>query len=247
MKINIRIPLLAVILSAALLLPAYSADTSGMELVSETDSFRFYARDGNDYSIFTNSLDEKSGEFEELFQKRLAEKVDFYIYPDRKIFFKDVLHCDEPFGTTTAMADHVSNRIYLTSPYDPEVKDLGKDMRKVAVHELVHLYFPSEYIFIREGTAEYFSGRLVAVQPEELPYGFHNIRFYVDGPDETRKAYNLSGWMMKFIIEECLDGGLEKELQRFKLYCAKPDDYTVIGFKSESDFFEDFRAFLELK
>ena len=247
MKKEVKILIFIVFLSGAAFFRLFSADITGMKLLSETDSFRFYARDESDYSVFNTLLDKKCREFERIFQVKLPEKVDFYIYPDRKIFFSDVLLCDETFGTTTAMADHVNYNIYLSSPYDDEVRKLGKDMKKVAVHELVHLYFPSGYIFIREGMAEYYSDRLEPAAPEDIPDGFFDIRFYVDGPEETRKAYNISGWMMKFIIEECLEGGLENELNRFRQYCKNPDDYPVIGFENEQIFFKRFGEYLGQK
>ncbi len=223
----------------------FAADTSGMELFAETGSFRFYARDADDYSDFYQLLDEKSREFELLFQKKLPVKVDFYIYPDRVSFFRDALHCDKPFGTTTALADHVGHRIHLTSPYDEEVIKIGKDMKKVAVHELVHLYFPSRYIFIREGMAEYYSDRLNPMLPEDIPKRLSDMAFYHKGDDETRKAYNASGWMMKFIIEECLNGGLQGDRRRFLKYTNNPEDYTILGYGSEAAFFEAFSGYIK--
>ena len=191
----------------------YCADLSTEKKIAETDDFIYFSEDDRDYTELIDLVERKNKIFQNIFNKSLPEKIRVYIFSDQLSFSKKVFGSDEPVQNATGLADHVSCRFFITSFYD-DCKPKERLM-KTPVHELVHIYFPSNYIWIREGTACYYSGMLDKISADEVPEHLYDLRFYTEGPEETEKAYNCSSWMVKFIIEECLNNDL-KEFRRYE-------------------------------
>ena len=205
MKNNLLLIILLIILAGTEL---SGVDLSTQTLIHESESFRFFAEDTRDYSELFDLMETKYDEFTGIFGHALARKVDIYIFRDQESFSYRVFGSNEPVQNATGLADHVSGRFFITSYYD-DCKPRER-LLQTPVHELVHLFFPSGFIFIREGVACYYADMLNPIPEEQIPRGFQDIIFYVNGPEETGKAYMASGWMMKFIIEELVAGDIDR-------------------------------------
>lgn len=217
----------------------YSVDLATEKKIAETEDFMYFAEDERDYTELIELLEYKNEKFKKIFNKILSEKISVYIFSDQLSFSKKVFGSDEPVQNATGLADHVSGRFFITSCYD-DCKPKERLM-KTPVHELVHIYFPSNYIWIREGIACYYSDMLEKIPAEEIPKHLYDLKFYTDSPEETEKAYNCSSWMIKYIIEECL----HNDLKAFRKYEQNFEDYNRIGFVDEADFFRGFTEYLE--
>ena len=49
-----------------------------------------------------------------------------------------------------------------------------------------------------------------------------------------------SGWMMKYIFEECLN----RDMEAFRTWMQDPEDYRLLGFGNEPDFFTSWGDWL---
>jgi hypothetical protein len=218
----------------------FSVDLSTQRKIYETDDFAYYAEDTNDYTELIELIETKNKEFEDIFRKKIS-KIQVYVFHDQISFSKHVFNSDIPVHNATGLADHVSMRFFITSFYD--TCKSKERLLQTPIHELVHIYFPSSYIWIREGIACYYAGMLSEVSLDNLPSMLTELRFYIDGISETKKAYNHSGWIVKYIIEEICDSDISK----FTEFARNPDDFTFLGFRDEQDFFKSWHTYMRLK
>ena len=226
---NRRLVVFSVMLS--LCTAVVAVDLSTQREIARTDSFVFYAEDNASYSDLIDFVETRNAEFEHVFSCHIPETIRVYIFASQLSFSRHVFNSETPVQNTTALADHVSMAMYITSPYDG-CKSYD-DMLRTPVHELVHIYFPSGYVWIREGIAHYYSGLLTHDRIGELPRDLSEMRFYVDGTRETERAYHASAYLVKYIIEELCDG----QISRFRAYAANPTDFTLIGLTDEHELF----------
>lgn len=218
----------------------FSIDVSTQQKIYETAGFEYYAEDSNDYSELIDLIEKKNKEFQNIFKKKVG-KIQVYIFQDQISFSKHVFNSDVPVQNATGLADHVSMKFYITSFYDtckPKTR-----LMQTPIHELVHIYFPSGYIWIREGIACYYAEMLYEVSLNELPFRLAELRFYIDGIEETKKAYNFSGWIIKYIIEEIC----HNDIYKFTEFAENPDDFTLLGFCDEDDFFDSWQTYMKAK
>lgn len=216
----------------------FSVDLTTQKQIHESENFIFYAEDTDDYTELIELVERKNKDFETIFKKKIQEKIQIYIFKDQKSFSKHVFNSDTPVQNATGFADQVSMKFYITSFYD--TCKSKERLLQTPIHELVHLYYPSEYIWIREGMACYYAEMLTEISPEELPNNFSEIHFYSRGVSETAKAYNCSGWIVKYIIEELLDDDIVK----FKSFESNPKDYSFLGFNNETAFFNSWKEYM---
>lgn len=215
-------------------------DFSGMEIFHQSPGFIYYAetRADEDYSELIETMELRDIEFRRKFNTRLIRPVEIFVFRSQPSFAEHVFGIVDPEFQVTGLANHVDYQIYITSYHDG--CKTKKRLLTTAVHELVHIYLPHSYIYIREGVACYFSDMIYPVTEEDIPRSFTEIRFYTDGPEETTKAYNASSWMMKFIYEECLD----RDMSLFRNYLTDPENYPALGFNDEEAFFDDWGEYL---
>jgi hypothetical protein len=234
---RIILVLLAISLSNTL----FAIDLSTQKKIFETENFIFYAEDSNNYTELIELCEQKNKEFEIIFEKIIDQKITIYIFSNQISFSRKVFNSDSPVQNATGLADHVSMRFYITSFYD--TCKTKERLLQTPVHELVHLYFPSKYVWIREGIACYYSNMLTKFSSEDLPRNFSEIHFYSHGATETEIAYNSSAWIIKYILEELLDNNLSQ----FRNFAANPVDYSSLGFNEEIDFFDSWRQYMLLQ
>ena len=216
----------------------FSADLSTQRKIHESPGFIFYAEDSRDYSELFDLLERKNADFRNLFGTSLSEKIKVYIFSTQLTFSRCVFNSEEPVMNVTGLADHVSLRFYITSFYD-SCKPRER-LLQTPVHELVHLYFPSQWVWIREGTACYLAEMLTPDSAEDLPSRISELHFYSRGEEENKRAYNYSGWIIKYIFEECLGGSMK----RFRQFSRTPSDFSILGFDGEASFFEGWKSYM---
>jgi hypothetical protein len=112
-------------------------------------------------------------------------------------------------------------------------------MRKMPLHELTHVLLPSGMVWVREGIAHYEAGMLAPVDAGALPRTIDALPFYRSDA-ETSAAYNLSGWLVKFIVEELLHG----DAPRFLRFARSPTDWAALGVANERALMDGWRAYL---
>ena len=173
------------------------------------------------------------------FNLAFDSRITFFIYKDQPSFWRETFQ-NENNGITTGFANHVDNIVKLTSPSDTSIKSEA-DMLKVPVHELVHILLPHNYVEIREGIAVYLADQLKPFSAEDIPANLSSLVTYRGGADSIRMQYNLAGYKAKFMIEECFNMNYAK----YKDFMNNPEDYTITGYSSESDFLKEFRKYLE--
>lgn len=220
-------------------LSLYSVTLDGMVPTQKEGQFSLFQKedDSNDYSRVLEVLVENYNRLTALLNPDFCEKVDIYIYPDQKSLWIDVFDTAEMTIKVRGFADPKNRRIYLTSPYEDCYRP--GEAYTVPVHELVHILYPHSWVFIREGLAEYLSGRTISFSPDDLPEAYHEFGFY-QGEVQTRKAYNFSGWLMRYIVEEIGQG----DFNLFLEYAANPEDYSILGFADSSELFKQWRVYM---
>jgi hypothetical protein len=214
-----------------------AVDIGGMRLYALTEHFTVYAEDGADYGGMVASLESQYRRLVEKYGLAFDKRVAVYIYKDQASFVKNV------FGWTTlemnvaGFADYAQRRIFMTSIYDPCKP--AEHMRKMPLHELTHILLPSGMVWVREGIAHYEAGMLAVVAEDGLPRSLAEIPFYRSDA-ETSAAYNLSGWLVKFIVEELLAG----DAPRFVRFARFPTDLAAIGVANEKALMDGWRAYM---
>lgn len=230
---------------AALALLAFASalaavEVGGLKPVGAAGGFEYFAEDGEDYSELFPVMAAANARFAAFFGKRPLAGVRVYLFADQRSFSKGVFGADGPVMDATGFADYVQNRIFATSFHDtckPKERLL-----KTPLHELAHLYFRSDAVWLREGTASYLAGILEPYDPAELPASVGSMKFSGKdtSPAEFQKAYNQAAWLVKFIVEECCAGKGEA----FLAYAKKPGDFAKIGFSSEKVLFAAWRMWM---
>jgi hypothetical protein len=216
---------------------ASAMDTGGMRLCALTEHFTVYAEDGADYGAMIAGLEDQYRRLVAKYDLAFDKRVAVYIYRDQMSFVKKV------FGWTTVemnvagLADPGQRRLFLTSIYDPCKP--AEHMAKMPLHELTHVLLPSGMVWVREGIAHYEGGMLVPVDAGALPRTTDDLPFY-RSDEETSAAYNFSGWLVKFIVEELLAGNAP----RFVRFARSPTDWTAIGVADERELMARWREYM---
>jgi hypothetical protein len=227
-----------VLLLAAARVPAI--DTGGLRLYGLTEHFTVYAGDGADYAGMLAALEEQYRRLVAKYDLAFDGRIGVYVYPDQFTFVRKV------FGWTTVemnvagLADHVSRRLFLTSIFDPCKPP--EHMRKMPLHELTHVLLPSGMIWVREGVATYEAGMLTSVEAGSIPRALADMPFY-RSDDDSVKAYNLAGWLVKFIVEGLLAG----TAPRFVRFARSPTDWAAIGVAGERELMDRWHRWMEAR
>jgi hypothetical protein len=216
----------------------YSVDLSTQRKIHETNHFAYYSEDERDYVELVELIEAKNAEFARIFGTEIEGKISIYIFATQSSFAKHVFHSDIPVLDTTGFADHRSKAFYITSYYD--TCKTKERLMQTPIHELVHIYFPHEYIWIREGIACYFADMLFEIPSADYPERFSDLRFYVDGVDGTRKAYYASAWLIKYVFEELCNC----DMRLFRRFARYPDNYWIFGIDDEQEFFLRWRKYM---
>ena len=215
----------------------FPVNLSGLRKIHETGQFLYFAEDNKDYSKLFRMMTASNRRFRRIFRRRIRRKIRIYIFQNQLTFSRAVFHSERPVQNATGFADHRRLRFYITSYHDT-CKPVSR-LLKTPVHELVHLYFPSRVLWIREGVACYYSGMLYPLQ-RGLPRKISDMHFYVRGASATRRAYNCSSWLVRYIIEQrCHD-----DLNKFRRYAGDFRNFKIIGFLSEMDLFRAWRKYV---
>lgn len=181
-------------------------------------------------------------EIVEKFDIDFDKKIEVEIFPTQEKFWQATFPDKENNNSTTGFADHVNNKIYLTSIRDTSVKS-REEMLKVPTHELVHILIPHAWVDLREGIAVYLANQLKDFSKEDIPSNLDNLVTYQGEAEDQKMQYSFAGWKIKFIIEECLNEDYEK----FLSFISEPEkelDYSVIGFQLKGDFINKFKLYL---
>ena len=210
---------------------AGAVDLNTQKKFHETEDFVFYSEDSEDYSELVELVVQKNRSFQKIFNIEFNEKISIYIFKNQISFSQHVFNSDKPVMNATGLADHVRKRFFLTSFYD--TCKTRERLLQTPVHELVHLYFPCSCIWIREGIACYYADMLFGMERRTLPGGFSEMIFYEKGAEETRKAYNASGWLVKYIIEELCGN----DISYFRSFSKNPENYKLLGVHNENELF----------
>lgn len=216
----------------------FAVDVSVQHRIAETKAFIYFSEDTHDYAELVGLVEKKNSEFQKIFGVTLTKKIKIYIYKTQLTFSKCVFNSDVPVLDTTGFADHVNMCFYITSFYD--TCKTKERLLQTPVHELVHIYFPHDLIWIREGIACYYAAMLEKIPHRALPAGFADLRFYAFGTEENRTAYNASGWILKFIIEELC----KNDLNKFRRFSADAENYGLLGIKSEQELFSKWTKYM---
>lgn len=176
------------------------------------------------------------------FNLDFSDKISVTVYPSQVEFWASVFPNNENNNRTTGFADHVNNKIHLTSPNDISIKS-KEEMLKVPTHELAHILIPHSWIDIREGIAVYLANQIMPYEKNDIPQNLASLIDYSGTPESTKMSYSFAGLKIKFIIEECL----ERDSVKFLEFISNPDeelDYSEIGYVNEKIFLESFREYL---
>lgn len=215
-----------------------SKDISGLSQIYSSEDFVFFAEDNNDYSELIDDIEMADKRFQKLFDIKLNGRVEVFIFKNRTTFSKSVFNIDTPYLNISAFSDYKEKKFYVTSFYsDPENLERYK---KIPVHELVHLYLPNDILWLREGVACYYSNMLYDVKLDNIPCNIEDFGFYTDS-ENTIEAYNLSSWLVKYVIEELCDN----DFNLFIKYFNDPVDYSIIGVKNEMQLMQQFKEYLK--
>jgi len=231
----VRTATVLALLLAAARVPA--ADTSGLKLYAQTEHLTVYAGDAADYVGMVAALEQQYRRLVAKYDLRFDRRIEAYVYPDQLAFVRKVFGWTTVETNVAGLADHVSRRLFLTSIHDPCKPP--EHMRKMPLHELTHVLLPSGMVWVREGAATYEAGMLAPVEAASVPRTLGGMPFY-RGDDDTAKAYNLAGWLVKFIVEELLRG----EAPRFVRFARAPTDWAAIGVTDERDLMDRWRAWM---
>jgi hypothetical protein len=165
-------------------------------------------------------------------------EVSVYVYRDQLSFVKSVFGWDHVEMNVAGLADHVRSVIYITSIYDtckPE-----EHMKRMPIHELTHLIFHSNTIWIREGVADYEAGLLREFDIEKLPSSIKDLNF--NGNDFQREeAYNFAAWIIKYIAEKHLNN----DTRRLPDYISKHVDRDGRILPDEGEFFSGWKTYMK--
>jgi hypothetical protein len=220
---------------------AVGVDVSGLHSIHDGPVFSFYSEDERDYSDLIEFVEARNAELEAVFETSIESPITVYIFESQTSFWRHVFGGPPSGIDASGFADHVSRTFYLTSPYDPcRTRDVHL---RTAIHELVHLYFPCATVWIREGIAHYYSDMLVTPTLDDLPGRISDLHFYAQTNEETRTAYNISAWIVKFIIEELCWGNLDT----FRGFARNPSDYSLIGLQGEEELFQRWSVFMRIQ
>jgi hypothetical protein len=214
-----------------------AVDIGGMRLYALTEHFTVYAEDGADYGAMIAGLEDQYRRLNAKYGLAFDERVAVYVYKDQASFVKKVFGWTTPEMNVAGLADPGQRRLFLTSIYDPCKP--AEHMRKMPLHELTHVLLPSGMVWVREGIAHYEAGMLVPVDAGALPRTIDALPFY-RGDADTSAAYNLAGWLVKFIVEELLAG----DAPRFVRFARSPTDLSAIGVANERELMEKWRAYM---
>lgn len=224
-----------VLLLAAARAPA--ADTSGLRQCALTEHFTVYTGDGADCADMLAALEEQYRRLVAKYDLRFGRRIEVYVYPDQLSFVRKVLGWTTVEMNVAGLADHVSRRLFLTSIDDPCKPP--EHMTRMPLHELTHVLLPSGMVWVREGVATYEAGMLAPVEAASIPRTLGGLPFY-RSDDDTAKAYNLAGWLVKFIVEELLRG----EARQFVRFARAPTDWAAIGVTGERELMDQWRAWM---
>ncbi len=234
------VPRRALLAAATLLLlvgRVSAVDIGGMHLCALTEHFTVYAEDAADYGGMIASMEDHYRRLVRKYDLAFDKRMAVYVYQDQASFVKKV------FGWTTAemnvagFADHAQRRLFLTSIHDPCRP--AEHMRKMPLHELTHVLLPSGMVWVREGIAMYEADMLAPVDAGALPRTIDALPFY-RGDAETSTAYNLSGWLVKFIVEELLAG----DAPRFLRFARSPTEWAPMGVANERELMAKWNEYM---
>jgi hypothetical protein len=231
--------LLAALAFLVLTAPAWPADTSGLALRGSTAHIVLYAAkaDARDYAPLLGTLEESYVRIRDELKPAFSRKVSVYVYPDQRAFVKAA------FGWTTVemnvagLADHVTSALYITSVYD--TCKPAEHMQKMPIHELTHVIYHQDVVWLREGIAHYEAGLLTAFDATGLPQSIPDLRF--NGTDKARdEAYNGAGWIVKYVVDRVLAG----DARRLPSWVSSSVDKSGRILPSEPRFFQLWRTYM---
>lgn len=230
------IPLLLLLAAAR----APAVDTGGMRLYALTEHFTVYAGDAADYSGMVAALEEQYRRLVAKYDLAFDRRVGVYVYPDQRTFVRKVFGWTTVESNVAGLADPGQRRLFLTSIHDPCKS--AEHMAKMPLHELAHVLLPSGMVWVREGVAMYEAGMLTPAAAADVPRTLGGMPFYRSDAD-TAMAYNLAGWLVKFIVEGLLDG----DAPRFVRFLRSPTDWSTIGVAGERELMDRWRSWMEAR
>jgi hypothetical protein len=222
-------------------LSAFSFDTSGFTKIYQDDNFTFFSEDKKDYSLFIRYIDNENNRLVKIFNKKLKHNT-IYVYTDHKSVSRKVFNSDEN-SPYCGFADIHNNIIYVTSPFDKYKYKTYQDYFNALVHELIHQYYSPKAIWLREGLAQYLSDLYLSYKIIKMPKSFQDFKFYTSTSQDTFQAYNMSGWLVRFIYEERCN----RDMNKFILYANNSLDYKAINFLNEKEMFGEFNKYMVIK
>jgi hypothetical protein len=229
--------ILWLLLSLSVGIPLWAVDTTGMTVAGESERFTLYAQDDRDYGELLATLEDAYLRVASQLNPGFHKKVTAYIYRDQLSFVKAVFGWTMVEMNVTGLADHVRSILYLTSSYDSCRP--AEHMKRMPVHELTHLIYHSNVVWIREGVANYEAGIFRGFDVDDLPTCVSDLRF--SGSDDQREAaYNYSAWMVRYIVERLLANDATKLPKYLSEHTSSNGRITP----NEAAFFSAWRAYM---
>jgi len=232
-----RVALVLALLSAVCSARVGAGDMA-IRAAGEHISVHAAAGDERDYSRLAAVMDSAYVRIRDRLRPGFDGPVDVFVYPTQPDLWQAALGTRQPSHPIRGFCDVDRGRILLTSLYEdcypPEHR------YRVPVHELTHIIYSHGFIWIREGIAHYESGMLGPFDAGDLPTCEADLVFYRD-VDQTRRSYNFSAWIVKYIVEELGRG----EYDVFLDFAARDGDYRALGHESESAFFDAWNEYME--
>ncbi len=216
---------------------APAVDIGGMRLSALTEHFTVYTEDAAGYGDMVASMEDQYRRLVAKYDLDFGKRVAVYVYRDQLSFVKKVFGWTALEMNVAGFADYAGRRIFMTSIYDPCKS--AEHMRKMPLHELTHVLLPSGMVWVREGIAHYEAGMIGPVDAGALPRAIDDLPFY-RGDAETSVAYNLSGWLVKYIVEELLAG----DAPRFVRFARSPTDLAAIGVANEKALMDGWHGYM---
>lgn len=193
--------------------------------------------DTRDYSTLLQTLETRYPVIRDHLNPGFHDIVTVYVYKTQKSLWLNFFKTADMKIKVRAFADHVNKRIHITSIHEDCYPD---DVRyKVPVHELTHIIYPHGLVWIREGIANFEAGMFEGFDAADIPARIDDLRFYAD-QEGSRQAYNFSGWLVRYIVEELSHGAYDK----FKAFAADIMNYRILGFEDERDFMKNWRVYM---
>jgi hypothetical protein len=210
-------------------------DESSFTVIYSSERIAVYSEDSKDFQDVIEKIEQKFIELETMFNKHIDEVIKFYFFKDQESYFMEIFKTKDPIVRPAANSNFHEREIYIASHIPGYYTYTMKDVRQIAIHELVHQFFRPNQMWVSEGFAEYFSDDMLPPQLESYPDSIYHLQFWGGGREKTRIAYTLSAWFVKYLIEEVCDG----DYAQFFQFSMTHNQWSLVGLDSEEDFLRE--------